>query len=100
MKSALATLLLLHLGLGTPGQSAVTINIDDPRDGSVVVGAQYANGRAASGADVRLEGLNGKLLLHMQTDARGEAVFDKPDEEYKIILIDKGGRAAVVDGLR
>jgi len=74
------------------------MNLNDNEDGTVTVEGMYSTGAVASKTEVRLESLDGKVLLKGRTDEDGEFEFKKPKQPYMVILDAGPGHAASEDG--
>jgi len=74
------------------------MNLNDNEDGTVTVEGMYSSGAVASKTEIRLESLDGKVLLKGRTDEDGEFEFDKPDQPYSVILDAGPGHVTSGDG--
>ena len=74
------------------------MNINDNEDGTVSVEGVYSTGATASNTKIRLENLEGNILLKGKTDADGEFQFDKPNQPYMIILDGGPGHMSTGEG--
>lgn len=98
MKRIISAIAIVALMAASASAHSLFMNLTDNEDGTVTVEGMYSTGTVASRTEVRLESLDGEVLLKGRTDLYGEFEFHKPDQAYSVILDAGPGHVASEDG--
>ena len=93
-------LLVLIMGFSTVAMAhSLFIAANENDDGTVIAEGMYSTGGVASGIEVRLEDVSGRVLWKGEADENGKVTYKRPDVPYMIIFDGGGGHMAMEEGI-
>ena len=70
----------------------------DNGDGSITCEGGFSDGSSASGVQMRVESMDGKVLIEGKMSEDSEYTFNKPTAAYKVVFDAGEGHQVIVDG--